>query len=166
MSTAKKEILYPNQEIRNVRLEKKDNHSKNFLVLVVLSKKCPLPLQREKNEIRAYPKETFMIASLKLEWKQDFSPNEYCKDGNVYVQTRRLAVEYKDSLEEKKRKCNSVAVRKMRNAPYPYPQEIRYLECILRVTRELVRIVTNMNIKISNCAEFDSVQCVNSYKGY
>lgn len=107
-----------------------------------------------------------MIASLKLEWKQDFSPNEYCKDGNVYVQTRRLAVEYKDSLEEKKRKCNSVAVRKMRNASYPYPQEIRYLECILRVTEELFRIITNMNIKISNCAEFDSVQCVNSYKGY
>jgi len=36
----------------------------------------------EKNELKAYPKASFIIASLKFEWKQDVNPYSYCTERN------------------------------------------------------------------------------------
>jgi hypothetical protein len=62
-------------------------------------------LQGEKNylkdDLKAYPKQSFIIASFKLLWKQEVRPNEYCTERNLQFQTRILAMEYIDNGKDK-----------------------------------------------------------------
>jgi hypothetical protein len=51
-----------------------------------------ISIAREKDDLKAYPKQSFIIASFKLSWKQEVSPNEYCTERNLQFQTRMLAM--------------------------------------------------------------------------
>jgi hypothetical protein len=54
-----------------------------------------------KDDLKAYPRQSFIIASFKLLWKQEVSPNEYCTERNLQFQARILAMEYIDNRKDK-----------------------------------------------------------------
>lgn len=45
-------------------------------------------MERDDGKER-YPKPTLMTASVKLAWKQDFNPNEYCTEKELAVLDER-----------------------------------------------------------------------------
>lgn len=69
---------------------------------------------------KAYPRQTLTIVMVKFEWKQDLTPNSYCKKWNNQSESTRMILW----------SCNCLW-KKAKEVLYPYPKEIRDLESIL-----------------------------------